>query len=373
VTVDIAIVGAGLLGVHTAWRLAEAGAEVVVLEQGVAGDGSTGRSAGGLRKQFTTPYEIRLSAASRAFYERLEQDPDHPVPIDRVGYLFLAGPGERSMLERSHRVQQSEGVVVEWLEGAALQDALPYCDLPDGAAATQTRDDGFVDPWAVHQWLLHRARAAGATLRQHAHVNSIRRDGLTWLVDDVRAHQVVLAAGAWTGAVAERSGLAVPVTASPRVKVLTDLHPHLPELTPLIMDLSTGAYVRSERGQVLVGANPVAPPVGFDFDTSLEHLASIMQRASIRFPSLASAGIVRALCGLYELTPDGLPLAGRVPGQPGLWVVAGFNGHGIMHGPAVSDALCCELSGTPAQIDLEPLSPARSFVGHAARGAAALL
>lgn len=354
-TLDVAVIGGGLIGIYTAWRLATAGAEVVVVERGIAGDGSTGRSAGGLRQQFASPYEISLSRLSRRFYDRLENDPDFPGGIDRCGYVFLADDAQQALLQKAFETQREHGVDVEWLEPDALRDALPYCELDGVSAGTRSSGDGFVDPWTVHQWLMRAARAAGVTVHQHTPVHDIHRDGTTWRVNGLRVRTVVIAAGAWTGDL----GLDLPVSASPRVKVLTDAHPALPNGMPLVTDLGTGAYVRSDRGHALVGAKPIVAPRGFKFDTSPEHLAAIIQRAAVRFPSLERAGIMRAVCGLYEVTPDRLPLAGPVGGNPGLWVIAGFNGHGIMHGPAVADAVCATITAATAQIDLGPLQPDR--------------
>ncbi|HEY7007326.1 MAG TPA: FAD-binding oxidoreductase [Jatrophihabitantaceae bacterium] len=358
-TVDVAVIGAGLIGVYTAWRLADAGAAVVVLEQGIAGDGSTGRSAGGLRSQFASSYEIALSRASRTFYHEFDRDPDFPGGIDRTGYLFLASPAQLPLLEQVYRTQRSHGVDVEWLEPDELAGVVPYCDLAHVEAGTYTRDDGFIDPWAVHQWLLHHARAAGVEVLQHTPAQSLRRSGAGWLVNTLSARQLVLAAGAWTGEVASRAGIDLPITPSPRVKVLTDRHPQLPRDMPLVTDLETGAYVRSEHGHALVGAKPRRTPVGFEFDTGMGHLAEIIERAAAVFPTLAVAGIVRAVCGLYELTPDNLPLAGPIRTHPGLWVIAGFNGHGIMHGPAVAEAVTACMSERAPSIDIEPLRPDR--------------
>jgi sarcosine oxidase subunit beta len=365
---DVAVVGAGLLGVYTAWRLAAAGASVIVLDKGTPGHQSTGRSSGGLRRQFATSYEIALSTMSRVFHEQLERDPDFPGGIDRVGYVFLADRGQCDLLRKSYDVQRKNSVPVEWLEPEDLRQAFPYCDLADVACGTITRDDGFINPWDVHQWTLRHARILGVTVRSNTEVHAMRRDRPDWITSTttaaVRSGQVVLAAGAWTGKLARSLRVSIPVSPSPRVKVRSDLPMQMPPTMPLITDLSSGAYVRSEQGCALVGAKPTTTPRGHTFDTGLPHLTEIMGRATTRFPSLADAGISGAVTGLYEITPDGLPIAGAVSEHVGLYVVAGFNGHGIMHGPAVADAVCDVIAGSLGRstIDLAPLAPDR-FAG----------
>lgn len=285
---DVAVVGGGLLGVYCAWRLARHGQSVVVLDRSIAGEGSTARSSGGLRMQFASAYEIGLSRVSRAFYEELGDRPDVDGAIRRTGYVFLAGRDQAMDLERAVRVQREQGVAVDWLEGQELRDAFPYCDLDGIVAASRTADDGFIDPWSVHQWIVGQARRSNVVIRQHRPVRRIERDGTTWVVEGHRVQQVVLATGAWTHDVGALLGLDLPVHPSPRVKVLTDLHPQLPAGMPLITDLASGAYVRSEHGHALVGAKPGSASTGYSIDTGLERLAAIVERAAVRFPSLST-------------------------------------------------------------------------------------
>ena len=150
------------------------------------------------------------------------------------------------------------------------------------------------------------------------------------------------------------------MTPSPRVKLLTDLHPALPSDMPLIVDLPTGAYVRSERGHAMVGVKPDRPATGFHVDADADLLGWMAERAAIRFPSLQTASLARVITGLYEVTPDHLPVVGAVPGLAGFFVVAGFNGHGIMHGPAAARALAELIVRERADVlDLDRLGPDR--------------
>lgn len=364
---DVTVIGAGLLGMYAAWRLAAAGMSVVVFDKGLAGGESTGRSAGGIRRQFASDYEIGLTEASLPFFAMVEADADFPGGIDGVGYAFLAGPTQEATLACGYAAELRRGIGVHWLEPARIAELVPYCDLEGISAATFCADDGFINAWDVHQWVYRRARALGVTVRQRRQVTGLRQDGTGWLVETAdgwgtRCARVVLAAGAWTGELGRAFGMSLPVVASPRVKVRTDRHPQLPAGMPLVTDLTTGAYVRSEQGCALIGATPHPTPVGFRYDTSDDHLASIVGRAIVHFPTLQNAGLAGTVCGLYEMTPDRLPLAGPVDGFRGCFALAGFNGHGIMHGPGVADALCALIVDAPGHnrlVDLGPLAPDR--------------
>jgi sarcosine oxidase, subunit beta len=160
--------------------------------------------------------------------------------------------------------------------------------------------------------------------------------------------------------VGEMAGAVIPVSPSPRVTLMTGPHPALPADMPLIVDLPTGAYVRSERGHAMVGVKPERPATGFQVDASSDLLAWMAERAAIRFPSLQTASLATVISGLYEVTPDHLPLVGAVPRLDNLFVVAGFNGHGIMHGPAAARALAeLIVRGRADVLDLDRLRPDR--------------
>jgi len=215
---------------------------------------------------------------------------------------------------------------------------------PDWWAARSAGGDGFINPWDVVAWLARRCRASGVTIHEQAPVETIdagggRIRGVRAGALTITADVVVNAAGAWAGRIGSLAGASIPVTPSPRVKLLTDLHPALPADMPLIVDLPTGAYVRSERGHAMVGVQPDQPATGFQAKTDADLLAPDSGAGRDPLPPASEpASLARVITGLYEVTPDHLPVVGAVPGLGGFFVVAGFNGHGIMHGPAAARA-----------------------------------
>src|SRR5436190_15821449 len=155
---DVVIIGAGIVGLTIAFELARSGVRVVVLDAGAPGQQSTGRATGGIRRQFGSELEIRLTEATLAFYRPIFSDAEFSGRFERDGYLFLAGPEQRMRLEDACRLQQSHGVPTEWLDPEALRERYPYVDLSNIIGATWCADDGFIDPWSSVQWLLQRCR-----------------------------------------------------------------------------------------------------------------------------------------------------------------------------------------------------------------------
>jgi sarcosine oxidase subunit beta len=368
---DVAIIGGGITGLSVAWQLRRLGVErVVVLEAGAPGFKSTGQSSGGVRSQFTTPLEIEMSLASRPFFDMLLADPAFTGTFSRVGYTVLAGSEQADSLIAAVGLQRSMGVKSEWIERADLAARFPYLNLDGLAGGTFCPDDGFISPWAIVAWLIDACREAGVTIREQCPVDTImvereRVRGVASGALTVMADVVVNAAGAWAGEVGKLAGVDVSVSPSPRVKYVTGPHPALPTDMPLIIDLPTGAYVRSDGGAAMVGVKPLAPVVSFSTEVDPAHLPWMEEQASVRFPSLRGAAVAKLVTGLYEVTPDGLPVAGPAPDVAGFFVVAGFNGHGIMHGPAVARAVAERIvHGASETLDLAALRVDRAIDPH---------
>jgi sarcosine oxidase, subunit beta len=369
---DVVIIGAGIVGLTLARELARRGVpRIVVFEAGAPGQQSTGRSTGGIRRQFGSELEIRLSQAALAFYEPMFADPDFDGRFERDGYLFLAGPEQRDQLLAAWQLQRAAGVPTEWLDRETLNDRYPFIDSSNISGATWCPEDGFVDPWSIVQWLLRKCRSLGVVIRSqrrvhgidvtHGHVRAVSAGS-----DRIDAPIVVNAAGAWAGTVGDLAGVSIPVLPSPRIQLVTDLQQALPATTPLIADLTNGGYVRAIQGRVFAGASPKPIPVGFEHEPRFDDIETIAARVAMRFPGLADVGLCRVISGLYETTPDGLPIASFGEHVAGFCSVAGFNGHGIMHSPplacAMADMIVC---GRSERFEIEPFS-ARRFVDRSA-------
>ena len=370
---DVVIIGAGIVGLTVAYELARGGvARVVVFDAGSPGQQSTGRSTGGIRQQFGSELEIRLTQAALKFYEPVFSSTDFDGRFERDGYLFLAGEAQRDQLLAAWRVQQQAGVPSEWLDHQTLHERYPFIDPSNLACATWCAEDGFVDPWSIVQWLSRECRSRGIEIRSQRRVDAIdvahqQVSAVTAGAERIDAQIVVNAAGAWAGTVGDLAGISIPVRPSPRFQVVTEPQQVVPSTTPLIVDLATGGYARAIKGRVLAGIAPATIPVGFGLTPSADDLETIASRVSIRFPGLRNVGVSHVIAGLYEITPDGLPIASFGEHVAGFCTVAGFNGHGIMHSPGLACAMADMIvRGHSDRFDLAPFS-ARRFADTAAR------
>jgi sarcosine oxidase subunit beta len=297
---------------------------------------------------------------------------EHGIPVDvsQDGYLFLvrddaAWTGFLSAVE----LQRSLGVEVEILEPAAADALVPGIDTRGLVGATFGPKDGIADPAALTQGYAALARRAGATFALDTSVTAIevgRAGGVTGVRTPggaVAASAVVLAAGAWSAALAATARIELPIEPVPRVVVTTGAFPGVPQRRTLVIDAASSFYFHREGDGVLMGMG------GHDvttFDTTVDERfvnEELVPRAVAVFPPLAEAGIHARWAGLYEMTPDRLPIVGPAP-TDGLWIAAGFSGHGFQHGPIVGKVVAELVTGANApSVDVSAVSLSRFGTG----------
>jgi sarcosine oxidase, subunit beta len=373
---EIAIIGGGVMGLSTAYHLARAGVrEVLLLERAdVFGLGATGKCAGGFRHQFATEINIRLSIESVRMLERFEDEPGYPVSIKRCGYLFvLTRPEHVAAFRDQVAVQHGLGVLTEWLGADEVRARLPQLVLDDVLAGTFYARDGLADPSGVLAGYAAGARRLGATL-----LTGIEVVGAQVVGDTVRSLRtshgavevgaVVNAAGPFAADVGRMLGTEVPVEPLKRQMLVTTPLPEVPADFPFVIDFASSLYFHREGAGLLTGMSKPDQTPGPDESVDLEweqvHLAAAMRR----LPLLASAGLASHWAGLYEMTPDAHPLIGRLAPLTNAYVVAGFSGHGFMHGP-IAGRLLAEviLNGRALSLAIEELDPARFATGRLPR------
>jgi sarcosine oxidase subunit beta len=374
-TADVVIIGSGIVGSSVAYHLAQAGCtNVLVIEREAhQGKGSTGKSMGGVRAQFSTPVNIQMSRYSIDFFSRFDEVVGHPADYRAHGYLFCAtSESHRAYLQANRERQMALGVNnVEWVSPEEIQAIVPQLRTDDILGGTFCPTDGFVDPHSVMMGFMLNAREHGARLWLETQVTGIEveSDQIAAVMTSrgrVATRVVVNAAGAWAAAVAEMAGVDLPVEPLRRQLVPTEPFDQLPKRFPMVIDMSTGFHFRREGKGILLAWNDPAETVGFKTEFDPTFVEKILTRAASRVPVLAEAGVNprRAWAGLYEMTPDHHAIIGPAPNVKGLYFVNGFSGHGVMHSPA-SGHIAAELilQGRSRLIDAAQLSVERFAQG----------
>ncbi len=359
---DVAVIGAGIMGCASAYRLAERGLRVAVLERESApATGSTGRSAAGVRLQFSDETNIALSASSLREYRELPAAAYRPI-----GYLFLVPPDQWATHCAAVPLQRRLGAAVQVLTPTEASRIVPI-DASGLAGATWCAQDGVVDPHGICLHYAERARALGATLRMNAGVSAIERRPGGWRITageySLLADRVVNTAGAWSGRVAALAGLVVPVDAARRVVFASaPLPASLMRASPypLTVDLGSGFYFRSENQRLIFGQSNAAD-TGFSEGIDWPWLDTVVGSALDRFPWFEQVSLDRRACwwGYYEVTPDHNAIIGADPDEPAWINACGFSGHGVQQAAAVGRQVARIALDEPTEIDLSPLSITR--------------
>jgi sarcosine oxidase subunit beta len=345
-TAEVVIIGSGIVGSSVAYHLAEQGCtNVLVIEREAhQGKGSTGKSMGGVRAQFSTPVNIQMSRYSIDFFSRFDEVVGHPADYRAHGYLFCA-TNERHLdyLKTNRERQLALGVLnVELVSRDDIAKFVPQLRVDDILGGTFCQTDGFVDPHSVMMGFMLKAREHGVRLWLDTQVTGIEVEpdnqvsGVMTSRGRVSTRIVVNAAGPWAAQVARLAGAELPVEPLRRQLVPTEPFDGLPQRFPMVIDMSTGFHFRREGKGILLAWNDPEETPGFKTEFDPGFVEKILTRAADRVPRLAEAEVNprRAWAGLYEMTPDHHAVIGPAPDVAGLYFVNGFSGHGVMHSPA---------------------------------------
>jgi sarcosine oxidase subunit beta len=363
---DVVVGGGGIVGVASAYYLAERGADVTLLEKNSLGSGSTDRAAGGIRAQFSTTVSIELSKRSIEVWERFEEAFGVDIEYRRSGYMYLARTGATAdRLRETVPFQNDHGVPSEFLDPEAAAEHVPGLRTGSYVGTAYCPTDGFADPHLGLQGFARAAAEAGADIRTGVEVTDlvVERGCVTVRTTDGRydPEYVVVAAGSWAPKVAGTAGVDLPVSPRRRQAMVVDPERPVREPVPLVTDLDAGCYFRPERdGKALVGghfadADPEQDPDRYRTSTDLDWTVDALEAAAgVADYFGPDSAVVRGWAGLYAVTPDHHPIIEEV--RPGLVVATGFSGHGFMQSPATGQVVSeLVLDGEARTVDVSEL------------------
>jgi sarcosine oxidase subunit beta len=362
---DIVVVGGGCIGASVAYHLARRGAKPLLVERDeFLGQESTSKSAGGIRAQFSTEINCRLSLYSIAAFENWGKEIGTPLQFWQWGYCFLlTSDALVASFKKSFAMWKRLGMKPEWWEPAEVAKRLPYVNMDGVLGATFHARDGFGDPSDITNGYAAAARKHGAVIETGVEVTGVKLDGNGRSVvavktskGDIKCGNVVLCTGAWTRKVAAMIGIDVPIEPIRRQIIVTDEFTEIKDPFPMTVDLSTTLYFHRESGGILIGMSDQTQGPGFEQGFDEEYGEKMLMTAMERAPVLANASPKHKWAGLYEVTPDHHPVIDKLGHIKGAYVCAGFSGHGLMHSPAAG-ALTAELvlDGKAKTIDMTPL------------------
>ncbi|MFN2383527.1 MAG: glycine oxidase ThiO [Gemmatimonadota bacterium] len=373
---DVIVIGGGLIGCTVARALARTGRRVVVCDAGPGRAGAASRAAAGmLAPQMEDALGLlappgapaarlamlALCLASRerfgAFREALAAESGEAIPLVTAGTLVVArGEAERAELERAAAAQVALGLHAAMLSGAEARGLEPGL-APDLAGPLWLPDDHQVDAAQL------TVAAAGAARREPriAFAGDVtellsaagRMTGVRCGARQLAARQVVVAAGAWSGALA---GLPLPLPVRPVKGQMLALQLGAAPLVRTVVGRAVYAVPRGD-GRVLLGAT--VEEAGFDVAVRPAASEALHAHGARLLPALAAAPLLDSWAGLRPGTPDGLPILGADPEIEGLFYATGHFRNGILLAPITGDVLTAAMADTPFPLDVTPFSVAR--------------
>ena len=370
----VVVVGAGIIGLYTAWHLARAGvSDVLVVDRGFLSNGASGRNGGGVRQQWDTRATVRLARESVHAFRSFGHDFGYNIWFRQGGYLFVAESAEE--LERLRAVQRvvaSEGLPARVLDPAQIARRAPALSLEHVVGGTYLASDGTVYPFPAVWGLYDAVRAKGVEVAlgvelQRVVVENGRVVAVETSAGRVATDTVVNAAGGWSKEVSDRAGLTVPNVATRHEILATE--PLKPFLDPMVVRASDGLYFsQTMRGEIVGGVTVHHPPgTEAGMPSSTEFLRTMARALTGLVPRLRGLGVLRAWSGFYDDTPDGLPVIGEDPRLKGFVHANGFGGHGVMISPAATRRVAQVVLGERTDLDPAMFAPDR-FLGVARNG-----
>ncbi|HCB32895.1 MAG TPA: FAD-binding oxidoreductase [Deltaproteobacteria bacterium] len=362
-TASVVILGGGVMGASTVYHLASRGyKDVLLLErEKFFGTGATGRCAGGIRYQFNTEVNIRLSQKSLPMIDAFEEETGQSVLVQKCGYLFaLTREKDVEVFRKTVELQRSLGVQTEWLTGDEVRSIAAPCDFPDALAGSFNAEDGLADPNSIVMGYINAARRHGAVCITDCSAigidvknNQIRK--VQTSLGTIETKTVVNACGPWSASLGKEISLEISVFPLRRQWFVTEAIQELPEDFPFVIDFAQSLYFHREGSGLLTGMSNPNEKIGddqrIDSEWELKHIESAIRR----MPLLGNSGIQARQAGLYEMTPDAHPIIGPTPVE-GFYLLSGFSGHGFMQGP-ICGKLMAEIliDGEATTVDISKL------------------
>lgn len=357
VETEIAIIGGGIVGLSTALHVALRGVPVVVLEKRQPGAAASGVNFGGVRRNGRAIEELPLAARALRIWKSLPVLVGNDCEYQETGHLKVARNEDDMEAMAAHADEQAVyDCDVEMISRNALRAKYPWFgDVAYGAAWCPT--DGQANPRLLGPAFAEAARKAGAHVYEDQPVVSIEKDGKTLLLQtehglEIRASQVVNAAGAWAGLLAGLLG--EPVELWPMMPQMAVTEPVPYFIEPALGVVGGDVYLRQiPRGNIIFGGRSGSADLeeGFGHAISEETLCTL-DRVAMVIPDMSNINVIRLWSGVEGCTTDHLPVISRSQTTPGVLHAFGFSGHGFCLGPGTGAVLSEILLDGSTQTDI---------------------
>lgn len=377
---EVVIIGGGCTGTSVAFQLARRGVgKVILLERGTVGSGPTAKSIGIVRLHYSYAPLIKLAARSLELFTHFADLTGGVADFTKAGFLLLASAAQLPSLRANVELQRTFGVRTSVLTAQEIKGLEPHMRVDDVGGAAYEPDSGYADGYATSASFAAAARRRGAEIWEMVRAERLlvgngRVRGVETSRGVIETPAVLVAAGPWTPPLLAPLSVSVPVKAT-REQVVQLAPPEaVGNIKVVCEDMIQGFYGRPEAGgTVLVGvlegeAEQVVPPDEFNHGVDFDFVERVGRLWQHRYPDLGGAQVRGGYASLYDVSPDWQPILGAVDEVGGLFVAAGFSGHGFKLSPALGEVLAGLICGESPSIDISMFRLSRFAEGQLIRG-----
>jgi glycine/D-amino acid oxidase-like deaminating enzyme len=413
-TVDVAVIGGGIIGAAAAYFLSKRKLTIALVEKGWIGGEQSSRNWGWCRQQNRDPRELPLAMKGMQLWDRLGEEIGQDLGFRRSGLVYATTlPENMAQWERWRTVARQFGVDNRMLSAAEAKAMTPG-STANWIGGVYSPTDGKAEPSLAAPVLAQGARSNGAVVLQDCAARGldITNGKVTGVITErglIRTNTVLCAGGAWASMFCRRHGVDLPQagvrTTILRTKPTTDIAQgglYTPEVA--FTRRLDGGYSIAISGRGTLEVTPqgmrYAPRfipmfrkhvkalhfgIGRSFfegpeaiarwsldqvspferirvldpapDKKMAHLT--LARAKALYPALANVEVAETWGAWIDSTPDATPVISQVPSLPGFFVAAGFSGHGFGLGPAAGHLAADLISGDTPLVDPQPFRYSR--------------
>lgn len=362
-TADIVIIGGGISGCSIAYNLAKKGVKnIVVLEKNYLASGATGRCGAGIRQQWGTEMNCKISKLSCEFFENAQEELQYEGDLEfkQGGYLILSSTEkEHEQFIKNIKLQNSLGIDSKLLNLEEAKQIVPSLNTEGLISATFHQKDGHLNPFHMTQAYANAAKRLGVQIYTFTELTGISVEGgkITGVQTSngfISTSTVVNAAGGYSKQVGNMIGVDLPVYSERHQILVTE--PVEQFLDPMLMSFSRNLYCQQvPHGSIIMGRGDDNEPRDLRITSSWQFLEEMAKTMTSILPPLKDIRVLRQWAGLYNMTPDRQPIYGSVDGVEGFYLAIGYSGHGFMFAPATGLLMSEYILGEANTISIDSL------------------